>query len=144
MTTSDDFDAAIEASHQALDRIARGDAEGFLDLYSHAEDATLANPFNPPLRGRNAIEDAGRRAAANYGDGQAVGFDNFARCVMGDLAYIVELERFETKVGGSEEITPVALRVTSIFRREHGEWKLLHRHADPITSARPPDSVVQR
>ena len=144
MTTSDDFDVAVEASHQALDRIARGDPEGFFDLYSHADDATLANPFNPPLRGWLAIEDAGRRAAANYRDGGAVGFDTVARCVMGDLAYIVEVERFDTKVGGSEEITPVELRVTSIFRREDGDWKLLHRHADPITSARPPESVVQR
>ena len=144
MSTSDDFDAAIEANHQALDRIARGDPEGFFDLYSHADDATLANPFNPPLRGWNAIEDAGRRAAADYRDGQALGFENLARCVMGDLAYIVEVERFETKVGGSEDITPVALRVTSIFRREDGAWKLLHRHADPITTARPAESVVQR
>jgi ketosteroid isomerase-like protein len=62
---------------------------------------------------------------------------------MGDLAYIVELERFETKVGGADEITPVALRVTSIFRRESGEWKLLHRHADPISSARPAESVIR-
>jgi ketosteroid isomerase-like protein len=62
---------------------------------------------------------------------------------MGDLAYIVELERFETKVGGADEITPVALRVTSIFRRESGEWKLLHRHADPTSSARPAESVIR-
>ena len=50
MTTSDDIEAAIEASHQALDRIARGDAEAFLDLYSHAEDATLANPITLTVR----------------------------------------------------------------------------------------------
>jgi ketosteroid isomerase-like protein len=62
---------------------------------------------------------------------------------MGGLAYLVVLERFETEVGRADEITPVALRVTSIFRRESGEWKLLHRHADPISSARPAESVIQ-
>jgi ketosteroid isomerase-like protein len=50
---------------------------------------------------------------------------------MGGLAYLVVLERFETEVGRADEITPVALRVTSIFRRESGEWKLLHRQPIP-------------
>jgi ketosteroid isomerase-like protein len=61
-----------------------------------------------------------------------------------DLAYILEIERFEAKVGGSEEVTPVALRVTSIFRREGDTWKLVHRHADPITTLRAAESVIQR
>jgi len=57
-------------------------------------------------------------------------------------AFVVEVERLSAKIGGSEEETPVSLRVTSIFRNEDGEWKLLHRHADPITSPRPAQSVV--
>jgi hypothetical protein len=61
-----------------------------------------------------------------------------------ELAYLVEIERFEAKVAGADEITPIALRVTSIFGREDGAWRLLHRHADPITSARSGDSVIQR
>lgn len=59
-----------------------------------------------------------------------------------DLGYTVEIERFEARVGESEAVTPVALRVTSIFRREDGAWKLVHRHADPITTGRPAQSVI--
>jgi ketosteroid isomerase-like protein len=36
----------------------------------------------------------------------------------------------------------VSLRVTSIFRREEGEWRIVHRHADPVTTARPAESIV--
>jgi ketosteroid isomerase-like protein len=66
-----------------------------------------------------------------------------AKYVTQELAYILEIERFEAKVGRSEEITSVALRTTSVFRREGGDWKLVHRHADPITTLRPAESVVQ-
>jgi ketosteroid isomerase-like protein len=143
VTASEEFDQAIEASHQALDEIAKGDPSAFFELYSDREDATLANPFGPPARGRSEIEEAGRRAGSNYRDGRAVEFENFAKCVTADLAYVVEIERFEAKVGGSEEVTPVALRVTSIFRLEDGSWKLVHRHADPITTRRSAESVIQ-
>ena len=59
------------------------------------------------------------------------------------LAYIVEIERYHGKVGTSEA-APNALRVTIVFRREDGEWRIVHRHADPITGPRPPESILQR
>jgi ketosteroid isomerase-like protein len=61
-----------------------------------------------------------------------------------DLAYTVEIESYRARVGGAEEMTPVSLRVTSVFRREDGVWKVVHRHADPITAPRPPESVIQK
>jgi ketosteroid isomerase-like protein len=61
-----------------------------------------------------------------------------------DLAYTVEIERVRTRVGGSNQLTQIAIRVTTVFRREDGAWKVTHRHGDPITSMRPPESVLQR
>jgi ketosteroid isomerase-like protein len=60
-----------------------------------------------------------------------------------EFAYLVKIERGEAKIGGSEDITPFALRVTMIFRPEDGTWKVVHRHADPITSHQPAESVIQ-
>ena len=84
-----------------------------------------------------------RRAASFYRDGEAIGFDGMAKHVTPDLACIVETERYRSKVGGAGELTPVTIRVTSIFRREDGVWKLVHRHADPITTARSAESVIE-
>jgi ketosteroid isomerase-like protein len=61
-----------------------------------------------------------------------------------ELAYAVCIERTKAKMGGREDITPFALRVTMIFRpEEDGEWKIVHRHADPITTPQPAESVIQ-
>jgi ketosteroid isomerase-like protein len=66
-----------------------------------------------------------------------------SRCTTADLGYIVQLERYEAQLAGSEEMTPIPLRVTMIFRREDDRWRVAHRHADPITTARPISTVVE-
>ncbi len=84
------------------------------------------------------------RAASFYRDGRVVGFDALAKNATPDLAYLVEIERFEAKIAGSDEVSQVVLRVTSIFRPEEGTWKIVHRHADPIASAQQAESVIQK
>ena len=84
------------------------------------------------------------RAAQKYRDGEAVGFENVATVIASELAYIVEIESYRTRVGGAAELTPVSVRVTTIFRREDGAWKVMHRHADPITAPRPAGSVLAK
>jgi ketosteroid isomerase-like protein len=64
-------------------------------------------------------------------------FESFARYVAADLASILEVEQWEAKVGGRDEVTPFVLRVTTTFRREDDAWKLVHRHADPISTPDP-------
>ena len=59
-----------------------------------------------------------------------------------DLAYTVEIERYRPRVGGAAEQRDVSIRVTTVYRREDGEWKVVHRHADPITAPRQAESVV--
>lgn len=49
----------------------------------------------------------------------------------GDLAYTVALEHTTASINGAEPESYV-LRVTSIFRRETGEWKVVHRHGDEL------------
>jgi ketosteroid isomerase-like protein len=141
--TSRDFDQTVEQNHLALNEFPKGDHQPLANLYSQRDDVTLGNPFGPFARGFEQVVQTMQRAASFYRDGVATGFEEVARCVTSDLAYIVEVERYTAKVGGRDEATPVALRVTSIFRREDGAWRLVHRHADPITTARPAESVIQ-
>lgn len=137
------LEALADRYHQALDVFVAGDPDLLATLYSKADDVTLANPFGPPARGWDEIEHRMRRAAGNYRDGHATGFERVSDVASADIAYMVEIERYESKVGGAEELAPIAVRVTTIFRRERDQWRVVHRHADPTTAERPAGHVFQ-
>jgi len=138
------LDSAIEASHNALAAIVNGDPSGYLALYAEDEDLTLGNPFGPFARGRQSVAERLSGAASNYRDGEITSVELIAKYLSEDIACVVEVESVRAKVGGSEEMVPVSLRVTSVFRLERGNWKLVHRHADPITTPRSAASVVSK
>jgi hypothetical protein len=127
-----DLAKIIEQDHQALDAFVKGDPEPLKDLYSRRDDVIIANPFGPP-RPWNGLPPI---------TGEATGFERISEYTTADLGYIIEVERFRSKVGGGDKLVAIALRVTTIFRREEGAWRIVLRHADPITSARPPASIV--
>ena len=133
MSRADEFDAVIEPYHRALRAIINGDPSAYKAMYSHGV-----------ARGRVEVEERLDRAAANFRDGEIVGFETITKSVTSELAYLLEVEKSKTKVGGSDELTPTELRVTTVFRPEAGTWKVVHRHADPAVGAQPPESVFQR
>ena len=137
------LDDAIDASHRTLQAIIRGDVEPFMALYSDTDDVSIGNPFGPFAHGRSATRAAGARAAENYTDGASIAFERIATHATDSLACVVEVEQFSVRLALAAELASVALRVTSLFRREPGGWRLVHRHADPITSVRPAASVAR-
>jgi ketosteroid isomerase-like protein len=138
-----DRELPLDEYHRAGLEITNGNPEVYKSLYSRSDDVTLANPFGTPVRGWDNVSATLDRAAENYRDGEVVGFENVVTNMADDLAYIVEIESYRARVGGAPDMTPVSVRVTSIFRCEEGVWKLVHRHADPITGPRAPKSVIQ-
>jgi ketosteroid isomerase-like protein len=143
MTAVEDVDELIERYQRALDAFLKGDPKPVQALFSHREDSSLANPYGPPVCGWDSIAKTTEHAASLRRDGRATGFDILAKYVTAELAYVVQIEHLEAKVGGREEITPYGLRATMIFRPEDGTWKVVHRHADPITTPQPAESVIQ-
>ena len=144
VTAVDDVDELIEQYHRAQREFLRGNPETVKDLFSQREDVTLADPYGPPVRGWEEVAKAVDHAASLHSDGTFVEWQILAKYVTAELAYVVQIERAEAKIGAREEITSLAVRATMNFRpEEDGEWKIVHRHADPITTPQPAESVIQ-
>ena len=143
MTVSDDFAAVVDASHLALADFMKGNPEPFIRMYSQGDDVSLGNPFGPFRRGWKDCADMLERSATVYSDGRAIAFDTVATHVTPEFACLVEVERYEARVGGRPEPTAVTLRATTVFRPEDGTWKIVHRQSDPIAHPQPAESVIQ-
>ncbi len=143
MAAVDDVDELIEQYHLASDEILKGNHEPVKKLWSRRDDVSLANPYGPPVRGSEQVAEVMEHAASQVRDGEVVDLETVAKYVTSELAYVVLIERVKAKVGGSEEITPFTLRATMIFRPEDGEWKIVHRHADPIATEQRAESLIQ-
>jgi ketosteroid isomerase-like protein len=137
------FEEAIEQHHRALDAFMVRDTEPFKALFTRRDDATLANPFGGIAHGWKEIPKRLDTAAANYADGEIVGIETITSDSAGDLGYTVEIERVRARVGDRGTFDSVALRTTSVLRREGNEWKLVHRHADPLVEIQAPESIVR-
>ncbi len=137
------FHDAVEAYRQALHPYVKGDPGPVTAFFSRRDDVTLANPLGPPRRGPAEVDKAIAEGAANLRDGSVRRVEEVSRYSTPDLGYVVQLERTQARLPESENMTPFALRVTMIFRREGDTWKVAHRHADPITTTRPISTLIE-
>ncbi len=142
MSTAD-FQDAVEQTRLAIGELVKGNPAPMQQRFSHRDDVSIANPYGPPVRGWERVAALMELAASLRRDGEIVGFEMIAQYVSPDFAYIVQIERVKAKIGGRDDVTPYVLRATMIYRREDGAWKLSHRHADPITTAQPAESVLK-
>ena len=124
------LEQAIEQYHKAVDEFSRGNPESVKSMYSRRDDVSLANPFGPAVRGWEQVSKALDFASSRFSDGEVTPVEPIATYASVDLATILEIEQWKTKVGGRHEAANFALRVSTTFRREQGAWKIVHRHAD--------------
>ena len=136
------FDDVLVRQRDALLAFMHGDTQAFKELYSRSSDATLVNPFGGVARGWDEIPERLDRAASYYVDGEVLSVETVATDHSDDFGYAIEIERVRARVGDRDVFDEVALRTTTVYRREDSEWKLLHRHADPAVDIRAPEAIL--
>jgi ketosteroid isomerase-like protein len=139
---NEELRAVLEALHAAATRLHGGESGPMKALYSHSAQATLLGALGGCLQGWKQIGPRYDRTAALFRYGR-VTHEHLAAEVSGDLAYVVSVERHEGQLAGQDAPVAYAYRVTHVFRREAGSWRVLHRHADPLVDVQEPDSLVR-
>ena len=137
-----DVEAAVQRDYDALNAIVRGDPGPKKLVFSHRDDVSLANPVSPAVRGWAAVEALLDRVIPQLSDGSPIEFERVSAFASGDLAYVVQYERWVGRAGAGSERGPLALRATTIFRREEDGWRIAHRQADSVTEARTLESLA--
>ena len=131
------FEEFYKQSKPAWDEFAKGNPEPAKSLYSHREDATLANPFGPAVRGWEQVSKTLEFASSRFREGEFIGAERIAEYATAELVCLLDLEHWRARVGDRPEVEPFDLRVTTTLRRENDDWKIVHRHADSITTFDP-------
>jgi ketosteroid isomerase-like protein len=130
MSELDDFVAKAVTSHvTALDAAHNGDPEPYVEEWSTRDPLTLFGARDSFTGSWEALSQTIRALVSRFSSGTPGDFEVVAADVGSDLAYIVGFERSTVSVDGGP-VEPANLRVTHIYRREDGDWRLVHRHAD--------------
>jgi len=132
-----DLDELRDRYHRSVEALITGDPEPQMPLWSRRDDVTLANPYGPPVKGWDRVGQVAAAAASRLREGEGLTFDRISSYESDDLAYEVGIQSFRAKMDGADDLALVALRVTTVFRREDYGWKIVHRRADPIPQERP-------
>ena len=133
------FDPFLTEWERAQTAFINGNPSSWKKNASQGEDATIFGAFGGSEKGWAQVSQRFEWASGQFKDsGGTEKFEYLNKQVSGDLAFTVAIERQTAWLADQPAPTARALRVTQIFRREGGTWKLLHRHADPLVERLPP------
>ncbi len=136
-------EAAIGRLHAAMADVANGDVRAIKALYSHSEDATSFYGWGGYEKGWAGVSARWDWAGQQFRGGR-VSYKPISKVVTSDLFYVTEIESYDMQaMDGMSGPTGWTNRVTHIFRREMGEWRLIHRHGNRLEEQYKPGTRLQ-
>jgi ketosteroid isomerase-like protein len=130
MSERDDFMAWVHGQlKDAETALHNGDATPRRLIWSRNEPVTVFGAWKTAV-GREEVDDLFTLLANSFSDAKGFSFELVAADVSGDMAYTVGYEHSQVSVDG--EPRTYTLRATQVYRREGGDWKVVHRHGDTL------------
>lgn len=123
---------AVARLHAAMAKVANGDVGAIKALYTHTDDATSFYGWGGYEKG---WADVSRRWdwAAQQFRGGTVSYRSVSLVVTADMFLATDIETYENqRMAGVDGLTGWTNRVTHVFRRENGDWRLVHRHGNRL------------
>lgn len=126
--------SVLDAQISAEIALHNGDVNPRRETWSHEEPVTLFGAAVPFRQGWTDVLAVFEWLAPRFSACKAYDFELLAAGASGDLAYTVGVERYDATTASGEPVRN-ALRVTHVYRREAGGWKIVHRHGDHMAPA---------
>jgi ketosteroid isomerase-like protein len=126
-------DALVRQSTEANAALMRGDIKQYLSLVAFTDDFTLMSPFGGALRRGSSVTPEKLEAMGRFFRNGTLGVEVVETYGSADMIVLVLIEHAHVEVGGLPA-QAWSLRVTLVYRREGAEWRLAHRHADPLAA----------
>jgi len=127
MSIEDEVHGASRQFYIAINRMANGDASQLKDIWSHSPTVTTMHPIGGREVGWDAVRESFEKVAQLASEGKVELRDQLIR-VVGDMAYEAGVEHGQLKLAGNQ--VTIEHRVTNIYQREAGVWKLIYHHTD--------------
>lgn len=128
---SEDFEQFLRQRQAAAGEYVSGNPEPLGRLVAQQLPATFFSPRGDVTTGTREVWERYERDASSFSSGSQNAFEALDSAAAGDIAYWVGFQRSQANMRGEDRPVSFDLRVTEIYRREDGQWKLVHRHADP-------------
>ena len=129
---TESFGEFMRRREEASNAYIAGDASLLQSMLTASEPATFLPPSGVFVEGAGPAAEAQVGGAAAFGPGSTGHFEVLGSGASGDLAYWTGRQVARMEIRGRDEPVDMVLRTTEVFRREDGEWKLVHRHADVV------------
>jgi ketosteroid isomerase-like protein len=130
MSDRDEFRSTIEKrQHAAEEALIGGNVGPRLEMWSRSDPVTLFAALGPSKAGWTELEPMFRSVANRVSGGRDVTYELVTSDVGGDIAWSVGIARFTVGIDGGP-IERRVLRLTHLYRREDGDWKVVHEHSD--------------
>ncbi len=127
MSAEDEVRKASRQFYVGLNRMVNGDAGPLADVWSHSAPVTAMHPIGGRQVGWDEVRTSFEQVAQLASDGK-VELRGQHIHVVGDVAYEVGVEHGQLILAGQP--ATIEHRVTNIYRREAGAWKIIHHHTD--------------
>lgn len=124
------LEALVARMKEADDALHSGDAGPRKALWSTKQPVTV---FGAAISATGPVETQATFdwVASRFTCFETAEWEILSADVSGDLAYVVAIEHTRGSIGGAPTES-YSLRATTILRRDDGEWRAIHRHADPV------------
>jgi ketosteroid isomerase-like protein len=127
MSTEDEVRNASNQFYAALNKMVKGSSQSLSDIWSHSSSVTTMHPIGGRQVGWKDVWATWDQTAQVASEGQVKFQDQIIR-VVGDMAYEIGVENASMRIAGQKVTDQV--RVTNIYQKEGGTWKIVHHHSD--------------